>query len=139
MSTTEAKPRNYFATTHWSVVLSAGHSETTRGRNALAALCETYWYPLYAYLRRGGHSPHDAEDLTQGFFASILERGALAQGDRLKGKFRSFLLAALKNHVRDHYDHGQAAKRGGGQRIISFDELSPEDRYRQEPADPISA
>src|SRR6058998_3691806 len=94
-SSSEAvRPKNYFATTHWSVVLSAGRS-TTRASAALEQLCQTYWYPLYAYVRRRGYPPHDAQDLTQGFFARLLEHQSLAKADPNKGRFRSFLLGAI--------------------------------------------
>src|SRR5437016_13873496 len=87
----------WFVTTHWSVVLSAGHADAPRAAEALQRLCQAYWYPLYAYVRRRGYSPHDAQDLTQGFFARLLQRDAMAKVDRAKGKFRSFLLASM-NH-----------------------------------------
>ena len=90
-----AKPANYFATTHWSVVLTAGRQDTTSAASALEKLCKTYWYPLYAYVRRRGYSPHDAQDLTQGFFACLLERQSLRNVDPNKGRFRSFMLGAL--------------------------------------------
>jgi len=91
-------PGARFLTTHWSVVLAAGRSDSTRAQSALARLCQTYWYPLYAYVRRHGHSPHDAQDLTQEFFARLLERHSLACADPNRGRFRSFLLSAL-----DHF------------------------------------
>jgi len=139
MSTTEAKPRNYFATTHWSVVLSAGHSETTRGRNALAALCETYWYPLYAYVRRQGHSPHDAEDLTQGFFARLLESESLAGVSPEKGKFRTFLLVALKRFLTNEWHHANSQKRGGGSFRVPLQGHTAETRYVAEPSEQLTA
>jgi len=139
MSTTEAKPRNYFATTHWSVVLSAGHSETTRGRNALAALCETYWYPLYAYVRRQGHSPHDAEDLTQGFFARLLETESLAGVSPEKGKFRTFLLVALKRFLTNEWHHANSQKRGGGSFRVPLQGHTAETRYVAEPSEQLTA
>jgi len=139
MSTTEAKPRNYFATTHWSVVLSAGHSETTRGRNALAALCETYWYPLYAYVRRQGHSPHDAEDLTQGFFARLLASESLAGVSPEKGKFRTFLLVALKRFLTNEWHHANSQKRGGGSFRVPLQGHTAETRYVAEPSEQLTA
>src|SRR2546425_1817042 len=96
-SSEAAKPQYYFATTHWSVVLSAGRSDTPRARQALERLCQTYWYPLYAYVRRRGYSSEDAEDLTQAFFARLLSSDFFASADRERGRFRSFLLTAL-NH-----------------------------------------
>jgi len=139
MTNTEAKPRNYFATTHWSVVLSAGHSETTRGRNALAALCETYWYPLYAYVRRQGHSPHDAEDLTQGFFARLLETESLGGVLPEKGKFRTFLLVALKRFLTNEWHHANSQKRGGGSFRVPLQGHTAETRYVAEPSEQLTA
>ena len=128
-----------FNTTHWSVVLAAGKTTSPDSSRALASLCQTYWYPLYAYIRRQGRSPHDAQDLTQAFFARILEGNLLQLAAREKGRFRSFLLTSLKNFLSDEWDKGRAQKRGGGQRVLSLDERTTEDRYRLEPADPMSA
>jgi RNA polymerase sigma factor (sigma-70 family) len=128
-----------FATTHWSVVLTAQDRDSTRAEAALAWLCRTYWYPLYAYVRRQGHSPEDAQDLTQEFFARLLAKNYLGDVDRGKGRFRSFLLAALKHFLANEWDRAQAAKRGGGQRPISLDDTDAEARYRAEPADTLSA
>src|SRR2546428_8374629 len=98
MSSTSTAARHdsgaWFVTTHWSVVLSAGHSDTPRAAQALQRLCQAYWYPLYAYVRRRGYSPHDAQDLTQGFFARLLQHDAITQVDTAKGKFWSFLLTS---------------------------------------------
>jgi RNA polymerase sigma factor (sigma-70 family) len=124
-----------FATTHWSVVLAAAHSHDTRARTALESLCRTYWYPLYAFVRRQGTAPHDAQDLTQEFFARLLESGSLGRVDRAKGRFRSFLLASLKHFLANCRDHDRAQKRGGGQALLSFDAASAETRYALEPAD----
>src|SRR5439155_5579534 len=117
-SSEAAKPQNYFATTHWSVVISAGRS-TTRASAALEKLCQTYWYPLYVYVRRRGYSPPDAQDLTQGFFARLLQRKALTKADRAKGRFRSFLLASMNHFLADEWDKSRAQKRDGG-RLISL-------------------
>jgi RNA polymerase sigma-70 factor (ECF subfamily) len=113
-----------FAPTHWSVVLAAGESQTNpdASRAALAQLCETYWPPLYAYLRARGHSKHDAQDLTQDFFAYLIERKIYTRADRQKGKFRSFLLASLKNFLCDVRDREQTLKRGGGQHFVPLHE-----------------
>jgi len=127
-----------FASTHWSVVLAAGGHDDSRSREALAKLCATYWYPLYAFVRRQGFGPEDAEDLTQGFFAHLLEHEALATVDRAKGKFRSFLLASLRHFLADERDHAQAQKRGGGRSSVPLDVASAEKRYALEPADPAS-
>jgi len=125
-----------FATTHWSVVLSAGRDSPAAARAALSALCEAYWYPLYAYVRRRGSSSDDAHDLTQAFFAQILEKGSLSAADPAKGKFRAFLLASMKNFLANDRDRVRAAKRGGGRRIFSIDGAAAERRYVAEPADP---
>jgi RNA polymerase sigma-70 factor (ECF subfamily) len=134
-----SKPRNYFATTHWTVVLSAGHTETTRGRDALAALCETYWYPLYAFVRRQGHSPHDAEDLTQGFFARLLESESLASVSREKGKFRTFLLVALKRFLANEWHRARSQKRGGAAFHLPLQGHTAETRYIAEPVEHLTA
>lgn len=127
-----------FASTHWSVVLAVGSRDDRRSREALAKLCATYWYPLYAFVRRQGFGPEDAEDLTQGFFAHLLEREALATVDRAKGKFRSFLLASLRHFLADERDRAQAQKRGGGCAPVPLDAIYAEKRYALEPADPTS-
>jgi len=120
-------------TTHWSVVLNAAHSDTTNARDALANLCQTYWHPLYAYLRRRGYSPPDAEDLTQGFFAQLLEHNAVATVSPEKGRFRSFLLASLNHFLSDQWDKARAQKRGGG-KVISFDTETAETWLDQVPS-----
>ncbi len=128
-----------FATTHWSVVLSAGDQHTPEGTAALEQLCRTYWYPLYAYVRRDGHSPADAQDLTQEFFAGLLARKSLTQVSPEKGKFRSFLLAALRHSLADQRDRARALKRGGGVEVLSLDAQEAEGRYRLEPVDRLDA
>jgi RNA polymerase sigma-70 factor (ECF subfamily) len=128
-----------FHTTHWSVVLAAGQTKTAHSIEALAELCRTYWYPLYAFVCRKGHSPHDAQDLTQAFFARLLEKNYVAQADRERGRFRTFLLAALTHFLADEWDKAQRLKRGGGRQIISFDAVSAEERYRLEPLDQLDA
>jgi RNA polymerase sigma-70 factor (ECF subfamily) len=120
-------------TTHWSVVLTAAHSDTTQARDALAKLCQTYWHPLYAYVRRRGFSPEDAEDLTQGFFAALLERNAVAAVSPDKGRFRSFLLASLNHFLSDQWDKARAQKRGGG-KVVSFDTQTAETWLEQVPS-----
>ena len=124
-----------FVTTHWSVVLAAGRGDTTRARDALARLCQTYWYPLYAYVRRRGHSPHDAQDLTQEFFTRLLERRSLAGADPNRGRFRSFLLTAMNHFLVNEWQKARAQKRGGGGRILSLDLAAAEERFDLEPAD----
>jgi RNA polymerase sigma factor (sigma-70 family) len=132
---TEDRPQPLFVTTHWSVVLAAGHGDTTRADDALAHLCQTYWYPLYAYARRRGCSPPDAQDLTQEFFARLLKGNWLAEADRQRGRFRSFLLSAMKHFMANEWNKAQAQKRGGGQPILSLNDDSAEHRYRLEPAE----
>ena len=123
-----------FSATRWSLVLAAaGDAEA-----ALAALCRAYWFPLYAFARRQGVSPHDAEDLTQGFFAHLLGKSALAHVDRAKGRFRTFLLASLKHYLADERDRAKALKRGGAQLAISLDAIEAEERYALEPRDELS-
>jgi DNA-directed RNA polymerase specialized sigma24 family protein len=128
-----------FTTTHWSVVLSARDDTSSLAHTALAKLCRAYWYPLYAYVRRQGHSPHDAQDLTQGFFAHLLQRNFLENVGPLKGKFRSFLLAALNHFLSDEWDKARAEKRGGGQTFISFDDHNAEELYLLEPDSSMTA
>jgi RNA polymerase sigma-70 factor (ECF subfamily) len=132
-------PPAAFVTTHWSVVLTAGRSDTTRARDALARLCQTYWHPLYAYVRRLGNSPHDAQDLTQEFFARLLEKNYLAAADESRGRFRSFLLAALKHFLANEWDKASAQKRGGGQIPIPIDIGTAETSCGFEPADHTTA
>ncbi len=128
-----------FATTHWSVVLAAAHEEAPEAAAALERLCRTYWYPLYAYVRREGYSPADAQDLTQEFFARLLARNSLAQVGPQKGKFRSFLLAAMRHFLSDQRDRDCAAKRGGGVEVLSLDAQKAEESYRLEPVDRLDA
>jgi RNA polymerase sigma-70 factor (ECF subfamily) len=117
---------------------AARGSDSSRATEALTELCRTYWYPLYAFLRRRGHATHEAEDLTQAFFARLLDRPFLANIDRQKGKFRSFLLASLKHFLSDEKDRASAQKRGGGRPAISLDSLDAESRYRLEPSHDLS-
>lgn len=127
-----------FATTHWTVVLSAGRRATPEADRALEELCRIYWYPLYAYVRRQGHSKEDAEDLTQGFFARFLERNYLEGLSSKKGRFRAFLLAALKHFLANEYDRATSQKRGGGLAPLSLDWQDADARYHVEPADQLS-
>jgi RNA polymerase sigma factor (sigma-70 family) len=121
-----------FVTTQWSLILSAGREGDSQGA-ALEQLCRTYWYPLYAYIRRRGNGPEDAEDLTQGFFARLLEKQWLDRIQNNGSRFRSFLLTALNGFLSDQYDRATAAKRGGGQRLLSVDVEEGERRYLMEP------
>ena len=114
-------PGDVFATTHWTVVLAAGQRRSPQADHALEELCRTYWFPLYAYIRRHGHAKEDAEDLTQAFFARLLEKNFLAHLDSEKGRFRAFLLAALKHFLANEWDKSRTQKRGGGQTPLSLD------------------
>ena len=130
----ESRPRPLFASTHWSVVSAAGQEDTHAG-DALASLCETYWYPLYAYARRRGCSPPDAQDVTQEFFSRLLKGNWVADADRRRGRFRSFLLSAMKHFMANERNKARAQKRGPGQPLVSLDDASAEPRYRLEPVD----
>ena len=127
-----------FATTHWSIVLAA-KGNATQAQSALSKLCHAYWYPLYAYVRRQGLSAHDAQDLTQEFFARLLAKDWLAAVERERGRFRSWLLASMKHFLDNEWDKRRAQKRGGGRPAFSIDEILAESRWRQEPADPRTA
>jgi len=129
-------PAQVFPSTHWSVVLAAQADNPARARAALEQLCSVYWYPLYAYLRRRGHQPPDAEDLVQGFIAHLLERQFFQVADPDKGRFRSYLLASLNHFVADVADRNGRQKRGDGKPLLSLDAVTAERRYAQEPADP---
>ena len=125
--------RPAFATTHWSVILTAARSDTTHAQVALSRLCQTYWPPLYAYVRRRGYSPPDAEDLTQGFFARLLAHNGVSTVHPDKGRFRSFLLASLNHFLADEWDKTRAQKRGAT-KIISFDPQTAETWLEQVPS-----
>ncbi len=127
-----------FATTHWTVVLAAGRGSSAQAHAALEELCATYWYPLYAYVRRQGHSREDAEDLTQGFFARLLEKNYLESVSSEKGRFRSFLLVALKRYMANEWDRANRQKRGGGELPLSLDWQDAESRYLITPATHLS-
>lgn len=131
----ERSRRPIFATTRWSLVLSAGGDESTKSGAALEKLCRTYWYPLYAYIRRRGHGPADSQDLTQDFFTQLLENRWLADADPNRGRFRSFILCALNRFLIDEWKKGQAQKRGGGSLVFSLDAAMAEQRFDLEPAD----
>ena len=127
-----------FTTTHWSVVLAAGQRDSPLAAGALERLCRAYWYPLYAYVRRKGYAAHDAQDLTQAFFARLMEKQALVHIQREGGKFRSFLLTALNHFLVNEWKHRRAQKRDAHQVAFSLDELDLESRYQFEPADEAS-
>jgi len=126
-----------FTTTHWSLVLAAGHGSRPDAGAALATLCEAYWYPLYYYVRRRGYRAEEAQDLTQEFFAKLLEKGSLKVADPDRGRFRSFLLAALNHFLANEWDRARAKKRGG--KVLSLDIEGAESRYSLEPADDLTA
>jgi len=127
-----------FSTTHWSIVQGAGQDDSAGAAVALERLCRIYWYPVYAFVRRRGSSQHDAEDLTQGFFAYLLEKESFKKLDRQKGKFRSFMLSALTNFLNNEWDKQQTLKRGGGIQIVSLDETRAEEIYLHEPVDTLT-
>ena len=125
----------HFSTTRWSLVIAAGADKASPVvREALATLCETYWYPLYAFLRGRGYSAEDAQDLTQAFFARLLEKEAIRQADPARGRFRSFLLASLRNFAANEYHRDSALKRGGEVAVLSLDIETAEGRFQHEPA-----
>ncbi len=128
-----------FHTTRWSVVLLSAQSQAAGSKEALAELCKLYWYPLYGHIRRRGFSPDNAQDLTQGFFLDLLEHKAFSRADQQKGKFRSFLLASLKNFLSNEAQKTRCLKRGGQIQFISVDFSDGEDRYeREEPAERLT-
>lgn len=122
-----------FATTQWSLIATAA-ADSPESRAALAQLCEAYWFPLYAYIRRKGHDRAPAEDLTQAFFAKLLETNDLAMADRNRGRFRSFLLAACQHFLANQHDYSTAKKRGGGLAHFPLDFESADGKFNREPA-----
>jgi RNA polymerase sigma factor (sigma-70 family) len=123
-----------FDTTLWTVVLNAGQENSPQSQAALEKLCHTYWYPLYAYVRRQGHSAEEAEDLIQEFFHRVIAKNYLQSADRTRGRFRTFLLTLLKHFLAKEWHRSQAQKRGGGATTFSLDAEEGEERYRLEPA-----
>jgi RNA polymerase sigma-70 factor (ECF subfamily) len=121
-----------FDTTRWSVVLAARSTDAPESKRALAELCESYWYPLYVFVRRQGYNAEDARDLTQSYFLELLEKGFLEKADPHRGRFRSFLLATMKHHLAHARRHERAIKRGGEHRIVSWIEADAEPRYARE-------
>jgi RNA polymerase sigma factor (sigma-70 family) len=121
------------------MVLHAGRPDSSASSEALEALCRIYWYPLYAYSRRQGFAVEEAQDLTQEFFAKLMEKNYLGLADRQRGRFRAFLITAFKCFLANEWDRACAAKRGKGQRPLSFDEMTAEQRYRLEPVDHLTA
>jgi len=127
-----------FLTTRWSMVAAAGRVGTPEARAALSELCATYWYPLYAYVRRRGHGSDDAHDLTQAFFARLLEKNVVNAADPARGRFRAFLLASLKNFLANEWDRERTHKRGGGTATLSLDFEFADERFSREPASPLT-
>jgi RNA polymerase sigma-70 factor (ECF subfamily) len=123
-----------FVTTHWSVVLSAGQNDSHRAGEALEKLCSAYWYPLYAHVRRRGHDAEAARDLTQGFFAETLAKGSIKSAEPSRGRFRTFLLAALDNYLHHQHRDSHNLKRGGGTELVSWDAHQAEQRFALEPS-----
>jgi RNA polymerase sigma factor (sigma-70 family) len=123
-------PRDIFATTHWTVVLAAGQRQTTQSDHALEELCRTYWFPLYAYVRRRGQTKADAEDLVQAFFARFLAKNYLAGLSAERGRFRAFLLASLKNFLTNEWKKSQRLKRGGGDTVLSLDWETADSKFQ---------
>jgi RNA polymerase sigma-70 factor (ECF subfamily) len=128
------QPEDRFDATRWSVVIAARDEDPDLAREALAVLCRAYWFPIYAFIRRRGYEPDRAADLTQGFFARLIEAGSLRAADPARGRFRSFLLASCVNFLANEREREQALKRGGGRPPVSIDALDAEQRYQVEPA-----
>jgi RNA polymerase sigma factor (sigma-70 family) len=137
-SASDSSRHRPFVTTRWSIVVAAGNQASSESQAALSTLCQSYWYPLYAYVRRRGYQPAEAQDLTQAFFAQLLEKGALAAADQARGKFRSFLLASLNHFLANQQRAARAEKRGGGQTVHSLNLEDGERRYGMEPADNVT-
>lgn len=134
-STTSQRRNVAFVTTHWSLVLAASGTGDAQASEALAKLCQNYWYPLYVFVRRRGYRAHDAEDLTQAFFARLLERHWLGRAEQAKGRFRTFLLTALERFLANEWDKVRARKRGGGKQMVPLQFAEAETRYGVEPVD----
>jgi RNA polymerase sigma factor (sigma-70 family) len=134
-NSTPARPQAVFVTTSWSVVLTAAHCDTTRAQVALEHLCRMYWYPIYHFVRRQGYSTHDAQDLTQAFFARLLEKNWIASADQSRGRFRSFLLLVLKRFLAVEWHRANAQKRAGDRCCLPLPLDSAETRYVREPVD----
>lgn len=136
----DAADKRHFASTHWSLVLAAGRRGSPESREALATLCATYWYPLYCFVRREGYQPAEAADLTQGFFARLLEKqDVIEASDPQRGTFRSFLLASLRHYLSNERDCAKAQKRGGGSLPLPLDFESGEARFCHQPAHELTA
>ena len=130
-----SRPNAPFPTTKWTLVQKIQRGSADDARSALEEVCRTYWYPIYAYLRHHGQSPHDAEDLTQAFFQRLIEEHSIRDAQAERGRLRAFLLGVLKRLIADHFEKLRAVKRGGCAKIISFEDLDAESLYVHEPAD----
>lgn len=130
-----APPGHAFPTTQWSMIVRAGDDSATRAQSALAQLCRQYWFPLYSYTRRQGRSHHEAEDCTQAFLARLLAADGVSRARQERGRFRTFLLTALRNFLTNEWHRTQAAKRGGGQAIVSIESEEAGERFAREPVD----
>jgi len=137
-TTSDAPSPGQFPTTRWSRVILAGDSDEPLARESLAELCNAYWYPLYAYIRRRGYRPDEAGDLTQDFFARLLEKGLLSEADPTRGRFRAFLRTVCLHFLANRRDHEQAKKRGGGRAVLPIDPGDAEGRYSRELADELT-
>jgi RNA polymerase sigma-70 factor (ECF subfamily) len=137
MTAGDASPHR-FHTTRWTLVLAAGHRRTPEAEAALATLCEVYWPPVYAFIRRSGHEPDAARDLTQAFFARVLEKNFFGDARRERGRFRTFLLTAVRNFLANQHDWDAAKKRGGGRAPIALEHDDGERTYRIEPVEHIT-
>jgi RNA polymerase sigma-70 factor (ECF subfamily) len=136
---TQSRPQALFVTTRWSVVLTARDRSCPEAAQAIEAICRSYWFPLYAYVRRSGHSAQDAEDLTQEFFCRLLEKRWLDAADPERGRLRTFLIVALKNFMAKEWRPASAQRRGGGQVRVPMDTAFAESRYGATPADSLPA
>ncbi|MCI0539235.1 MAG: ECF-type sigma factor [Verrucomicrobiales bacterium] len=128
-----SEPARNFRTTHWSVVLLAGQADLAQSAQALEILCRTYWYPVYSFIRHKGYDVHETHDLTQAFFARLIEKNYVEAADSEKGKFRTFLLTAVTRFLANEQDRAHALKRGGGDTALSLDEEDAEGRFLHEP------
>jgi RNA polymerase sigma factor (sigma-70 family) len=135
----ERQASGQFPSTRWSRVVAAKDLAAPEAREALATLCEAYWYPIYAFVRRQGHSPEASQDLTQEFFAYVLERDLFAKADPSRGRFRTFLRTVCARQLADHRDRQNAIKRGGGRPVLAIDAEDAEGRYAREPAHDLTA
>jgi RNA polymerase sigma-70 factor (ECF subfamily) len=134
-STLDGASNAAFPTTHWTLVRAVQHGSPEDAVKALESLCQRYWYPIYAFLRRSGYGQQDAEDLTQSFFVQLVSGEAIQAARQEQGKLRSYFLGVLKNVLADHLRHRSAEKRGGGIQPLSFDAMAAEERYTHEPQD----